>query len=240
MNSFKQDFKSLYTELLDSIAPFKQDLYPFAMQWGPKYHQTPQGKPRLLFVGKATNGWVTNSRDIDVLFGDPDEETTIWERSCQMLWADDRSQGHNVNKSAFWRVIRRVAQPWFGAEWLHHIAWSNLYKVSFRKGNPSGQLQDAQREVCIRILEAELKALQPTHVCFLTSGWEVPFIRALGAYEQREIAQKLKWGTKHHSHLHTMPNRKIITSFHPQGKQEAPHAAAISKFINTGFYGQSN
>jgi len=233
MSSFRHEFKSLYTELLDSTSSFQQDLYPFAMQWGPKYHQVPDGKPRLLFVGKATNGWMTNSRDIEILFGGHDEKTTIWERSDQMLWADDRDEGHNANKSAFWRVIRKVAQPWFGEEWLHHIAWSNLYKVSFRKGNPSGRLQDAQREVCIRILEAELKALQPTHVCFLTSGWEVPFIRIIGVYEQAKSPQELKWGRGHHTRLYTMPNRKIITSFHPQGKQEVPHAKAISKFINT-------
>ncbi len=228
-----EPFRSLYAQLLDGLTPFRKDLYPFAMHWGPKYHEVPADKPRLLFVGKATNGWVTTSRDLEVLFGDPGHKHTIWKRSDQMLWADDRSEGHNASRSAFWRVIRRVARPWFGEEWLHHIAWSNLYKVSHQKGNPSRALQDAQREVCSRILEAELKALQPTHVCFLTSGWEVPFLRTLGVYEQALPPEKQEWGTKHYSHLYNLSELKVITSFHPQGKKEAPHANAISLFITT-------
>jgi hypothetical protein len=234
---FKNQLKELYADMLEVLL-LEQDLYPFAIQWGQLYFQQ---KPRILVVGKATNGWVTDSRKIEILFGDHTVER-IFNRDSQMVWVKKGHGGkrYNTNRSAFWRIVRQATSNILAEkDWYNRIAWTNLYKVSFQKGNPNKALMSGQFWYCVDILKAELNFFQPDIVLFFTSGWEKPFLDTLFKNEELEHVEKLNWGKKPYQtslFLEKRNFRKYLITVHPQGKLEADHVLAIKKVLsNTHF-----
>jgi hypothetical protein len=116
--------KPLYQELLSKLTS-KNKLYTFCLQWGANFPQ--EKNTGILFIGKATNGWVTYTRDVEILFGDMRQR--MFARSDQMEWVHnlERDKKYNTRNSAFWRVIKKISQSVYGSDgWYSHIAWSNL------------------------------------------------------------------------------------------------------------------
>lgn len=231
--NLKNRLRGLYGEMLRAFS-LEQKLYPFAIQWGPLYFQQ---TPKILVVGKATNGWVTDSRDLGVLFDERGKDR-IFNRESQMVWVKEEQggKGYNTNRSAFWRVVRRVSSDILSEEdWYNRIAWTNLYKVSFQKGNPNKALMSGQFWYCVEILKTELEFFQPDIVLFFTSDWEKPFLDTLFKKEELEQVSKLRWGKKPYQTsllLEKKTNRKYLTSVHPQGKSESGHAFAIVDLVS--------
>lgn len=59
-----------------------------------------------MFVGRATNGWVTDCEDVDVLFGDT--EDAIFNHHDEIKWVENllgNTNGYNTRKSAFWHKV---------------------------------------------------------------------------------------------------------------------------------------
>lgn len=62
----RNELKPLYENLLKNMAEFDYDKATFCLQWGENF---PLEKHcGVMFVGRATNGWVTDCEDVDVLF----------------------------------------------------------------------------------------------------------------------------------------------------------------------------
>ena len=227
----KENLLPLYQNLLDKVKN-ENNIYTFCMQWGNKFPQEEQSG--ILFVGKATNGWVTNSTKIEELFG-VEKTKMIFARKDQMKWVED-SEGdekYNSNKSSFWRIIKTISEIKNGKdEWFNNIAWSNLYKVSPEKGNPSESLKKLQIEDCKKILETEIKILNPKYVIFLSSGWEHNFLNHLINDSEKENFKKIKWSNKYETKGFTIKGTNYITSVHPQGKNEKEHINAIIAIMN--------
>ena len=109
-------------------------------------------------------------------------------RTGQMEWVSnlEGQNGNNTNKSAFWRTIKKISIEYFREkDWYNYIAWSNLYKLSPEKGNPNANLQNIQRETCLKILDEEIKVLQPNYIIFLTSGWEDYYLQSIKVKKKR-------------------------------------------------------
>jgi len=223
-----REFFPLYTRLLETdMNGFGGDVVPFFCQAGSRYRES---VPRILFVGKSVNGWVTSGRTVEELF-DPRNPDRIVNRSDQMEWVKDLegSQGYNTKKSAFWRTAKGVASALFGeAAWYQHVAWTNLYKVSPIVGNPSLSLRKRQLETCRTILELEIRALEPSVMVFLTSGWEAPLLERT-PWENRG-GHTLSWGHCQLTYADAA-GRLVIHSLHPERKPEAGHVEAILKAI---------
>ena len=170
--SLKEKLYPLYNSLLETTISEKE-IYTFCMQWGNQFPL--EEKSGILFVGKATNGWITNSKNIEILFGET--ENRIFARDDQMKWVgklENSIKGYNTRKSAFWRIIKNVSEYKYGkSEWHNKIAWSNLYKLSFEKGNPDAKLKKSQLENCKKILETEIEILKPKYIVFITSKWDI-------------------------------------------------------------------
>ncbi|MGN1211919.1 MAG: hypothetical protein ACI4TM_09560 [Candidatus Cryptobacteroides sp.] len=132
----------LYKELMEAVEPFRDDprgLCPFALQWGPRFPQ--EERTGILFVGRATNGWVSFSNDPEVLFGDTDE--TIFNRADQMLWVhnlDGNRNGYNTRSSAFWNVIRGVSSAYYPSPELSHTPFTRPNSLIINAGleSPNG------------------------------------------------------------------------------------------------------
>jgi hypothetical protein len=143
--------------------------HPFLAGRGRAYGQ---GQPRILIVGKATGGWS------DV----PDTSNAASIRRWSDTFIDDIK---SAPFSAFWRYVEQLAGSIArrtGQEWklpLEHIAWTNLARIGFAGGNPSGQEFEVQRDVCRRLLLAELEWLKPDLILLLTHTYQAGFVKSL-------------------------------------------------------------
>lgn len=149
----------------------------------------------LLVIGRSVNGWVESWTPRQLL--DPDTRRTAAESTranaeptagCRMRWVTDlwgAREGYNTNRSAFWRVLRRIvladqASSVDADHWSSRLAWTNLYKVSPAAcWNPGADLQRAQREDAIQLLKLELDDFAPRRVLALTGNWIDPFVAGL-------------------------------------------------------------
>ncbi|MFL0203011.1 hypothetical protein [Tenacibaculum maritimum] len=224
------EIKPIYKELLSNIKTEKL-ICTFCAQWGKKFFQ--KDNKRILFVGKAVNGWVTNSREIETLFGQDDSR--IFDRDDQMQWVDNldgKKKGYNTRKSAFWRVVRKTAQNILKEkDVISQIAWSNIYKISPDSGNPNGKLQKMQKDYCKKLLKKEIELFEPKYVIFLTSYWESEFIQYLNNGIKPTLIETKKWGTNHESSSFKIDDIIYIISQHPQGKKEEEHSESITELI---------
>jgi hypothetical protein len=226
----KEKLLPLYKSLLQT-SNSEKDIYTFCLQWGNQFIEEDNSK--ILFVGKATNGWITNSKDIEILFGET--EKRIFARGDQMKWVgnlENNVKGYNTRKSAFWRIIKRVTEYKNGkSEWQNKIAWSNLYKLSIAKGNPDEKLKKTQLEICKKILETEIEILKPKYVVFITSKWENEFIEYLTKNKEKQNYKSLIWGKNYKTFGFTVDKLNYIISVHPQGKNENEHFKKIKEIM---------
>lgn len=220
--------KPLYGTLIQNVQHLKGAKSFFSVQWGKNFPIEEQ--KGILFVGRATNGWVTDSEELEELFGN-DEKTAIFNRKDQMQWAEER-KGYNTQKSAFWRVIRQVAVSCYPDNWSSFIAWSNLYKVSpYQGGNPDNSLKAAQEKVCCEILKKEIEILSPEFVIFLTGkSWAENFILYLNEHQPTKSIAREEWD-KYVCKLYQINNTYYILSEHPERKKEEEHVKSILSLL---------
>ncbi len=226
----KEKIFPIYKDLLEK-GNFSEDDCIFAAQWGKNY--PPENNPRLLFVGKSVNGWIKINANIDSLF-DKNNNNRIFDRSDQIEWVHNswgNKDGYNTKRSAFWRLIVKVAETFYSDDWYKKIAWSNLYKIAPKSGgNPSDKFQSLQREDCVKLLKEEIKVLAPEYVIMLTSGWEAPFIEDIKKGKEFKFINSYKWN-KYQTTLIEIDKVKYIISCHPQGKNEREHKRAIIELM---------
>ncbi len=138
---------------------------------------------RLFVVGRAANGGLSLPCKTAQMFGDAanrmfNDVGFQWIENTE----DNFSALHNkpeggekpyyLSSSPFWRVVSNI---WCGLsnsnrrEFIKHIAWSNLYKISpANGGNPTNEMCKRQFKSCKEILEAEIHAYRPTHILMIT------------------------------------------------------------------------
>jgi len=219
-----------YKEMLEvNLIDETQDLHPFFCQVGNNYFNNDK---KILFVGKSVNGWVTNNRNVDDLF-DMNNEGRIINRNDQMEWVknlEGTNDIYNTKKSAFWRVVKQftclVTQK---NDWYNQIAWTNLYKVSPKTGNPTARLKFKQLEQAKKILFKDIEILQPSVIVFLCSGWEIQFLQ--NTKLSNDYKSYYEWN-KYKTFYKICDRVLVIYSHHPQGKSEGSHVDALNGIIN--------
>lgn len=104
-------------------------------------------------------------------------------------------------QSRFWSVVRATTEALYQnnlkkGEWTKHIAWTNLAKLApVSGGNPKGDNWRVQIELAPKILEKELKELEPTHILVIAKtsqqaapqedSWIKPFYDVLNEYKEK-------------------------------------------------------
>jgi len=151
--NLKNALYPIYKDMLANLnVPDSQKFVTFCGQWGRNW---PKGEnERILFVGKASNGWETTSRDVDELF-DSQNPYRIFARDDQMRWMYGKDNGRFIEGSAFWRPMYQITKAYYQPkeDWASLVAWSNLYKVSKETWNPSGRVMKQTLPYCIQILK---------------------------------------------------------------------------------------
>jgi hypothetical protein len=159
-------------------------------------------RTRIFIVGKATDGWgwkegVWNKEaDLgDVNLRDPDWYDELWKVPHELI---ERKivpyySGGSGYSSLFWNRIYRIV-----ADLLHDlrisevemrglrkqdlcqdcfdsIAWTNVFKIGGKRGNPKAKLRKPQ--MLLNTLSEEIKILEPDVVFFFTAPGYDPFLR---------------------------------------------------------------
>jgi len=225
--------KPLYEKLLAKLENYDEDLVPFCVQWGSRYNWDGSG---MMFCGRATNGWYTTSRDIDVLMPDDFDKLTqgerIFNRADQMTWLND-TENYNPNKSAFWRVVKAISSTFYGEDWKSHIVYNNLCKMAQGEKNPSDPLFYDELDPCSEIFNTELEILNPKHVILLTGlNWAEDFLSSYNGHAKPQPITQELWGNDTYEvALYQIRNRFFYVTEHPQCKEESSHVAALVKLI---------
>ena len=225
--------KPLYKELLEQLSKEdKETTSPFCVEWGKNFPTAPFNG--LLFIGRAINGWKTDSTEsVDVLF-DGDDNSRGFEHPNQMSWLENHPS-YNWRRSAFWRVISKVSERYIQGEWFNGIAWSNLYKIApYDGGNPSDRLCYTQLSICQKIQKSEIEILSPKFVILLTGkNWAKDFLPYLNGEKECNPISAIEWG-KNDEYLINLYNFNgvyFLQTEHPQGKDEESHINAIVSII---------
>jgi hypothetical protein len=130
-------------------------------------------------------------------------------------------------------VIHEVVRRLFDVEddsWPSYISWTNLYKVSpgVLGGNPADALAEVQFSHCAKILEAEIMALTPRRILFLTGflGWAQPFLTKLGFVQDLSVEPPME------ASGHILSGSRVAVLPHPQGKPGYPIVTAAVDYLN--------
>ena len=189
-----QEYEAIFERTLEEVAlAATEPNVPLAPFWPIRGAAYDGG---LLVIGRSVNGWIDSwtARQLR----EPSIRRAAVERMrsdaeptdrCRMAWVTDLAgpnDVYNTNRSAFWRVLRRIvlsdtSTGLDDARWSSRLAWTNLYKVSPGAGwNPGADLQRAQRRSAIELLLREIEEFAPRRVLALTGGWIGPFWDGLG------------------------------------------------------------
>ena len=209
-------------------------------------HQGLHYRRRLMFVGRATNGWdhpwtpfrafslatvrriVARALEWTV----PDNKAR---RYCPMSWIQQRwgkNGMRSLKKSAFLRLARELVieleslpESQVDVAWQSSLVWSNLYKVApATRGNPSVRLCDLQLRWCVQVLREEVEHWRPQFLVLATGlDWADDFIRA--------IARRGSWRRKPRSrylqaHGVLKTGGRFVVVPHPQGRRMKKVVAA--------------
>ncbi len=137
---------------------------------------------RLLFIGRSVNGWEADyCWDISQDFNNKsahlkaNEIIEYWNKS-NLEWVKTPLPGKKKRRESYpyWYLAKSLTKVLTNAtndNWIHKLAWSNLYKIAPRDGgNPWGSLCAAQLQNARKILTYELETLKSTHVIFVTGA----------------------------------------------------------------------
>lgn len=198
-----------------------------------------------MVVGRSVNGW---SKDAAI---SPQDASDAAARAkfaesvfhsvtdvagfpgCPMKWVADSwhlphgNGGYCTNRSAFWRVTRKlvgtlnVCDP-EDVDWSSNLAWSNLYKLSPIKGwNPSGRVAQAQFDGCLELLKSELEILAPHRLTLATGwNWARPFLDGLS---YREVI----CGSGYVESVGYIGSASVVVACHPMTKKETKWVSEV-------------
>ncbi len=235
-----RELNKLFKELLLSLSDDKNinsKLTGFLGIKGENYNS------KMVIIGRAVNGWGKYSfkpgssnvnRSIDNIL--LDNNCALSDKLHWVYKSEGCTDEYNTNKSAFWRVTKRVVLSNNycdnEAKWSTYISWTNLYKVSYADGgNPNNYLCNKQYELCRKILCKEIELFNPKFILFLTGNdWALPLInenttlnRSKNNYKAVESKGYFSFATK------KIP---IIIAKHPQGKNEDIFVDEINSIID--------
>lgn len=199
---------------------------------GPFLPLEPEGyreaKKRIMFIGKATAGEFGNDRPVSA--------DTVQDLVSRVL-EDDAARP----ASPFWNFIARVTSGVLGIdqlsvkEALRSVIWNNLIKVGRARGNPTGELLKAQRNLAIGCLESEVERADPQIVVLMTNNYEICVWANALSLKWNDSASWAAAGVRGDRGaiwLARQRNRMTFWCRHPQGKSRA-WLEHVVKFIVT-------
>lgn len=225
-----EGLKPLYKDLMKHCGSFCDEytkesgvaVVSFVAQWGKYYPQ--EGENGILFVGRATRGWSNDDRNVNNLFDHPTNR--IFNKTDQMIWAKDY-------QSSFWRVLRGIANYYYGDSGVEYVAWTNVSKLApdSDNGNPAGELYKIQQNDDYRIFLKEVEILSPKVIIFFTGeGWGFDYLCTINNNEEPKMISDKEWAG-YKAKVYKIGEMLVIMSEHPQTRPEQEHIDCIVDII---------
>ena len=198
----------LYEELYDLLPQNieKTELSKFFPIKGSDYKNS---SPKIMIVGRCPNGWGGFEKgETAIQFLSSAADNIVYNEGFTWIDKDDHistyvedgeTKKYNINRSAFWRVIKGIVyktKPWLNeykkancaltkeliehldnihTRWFENIVWTNMYPISpLRSGNTSEKLKRILKDVCADLLLEQIRFYKPTHIIFITD-WDYWF-----------------------------------------------------------------
>ena len=213
-----------------------------ATEWGGDFAETHN---RIMFLGKANNGAsVYDELNVEKLFK---KGSSVFSVEDGMHWIDrqwdtpNEYGGWRPGKSQFFRVMRSVAEAFYEHdEWYRHIAYGNFCKCNVNNNtSPDWRVYGGRTELLTRLLETDLKYLNPKFiVCFTGSGdvgakHETLWFSKMFLDNLKQPARLVKtipW-SQYQLLVYESGTRYFLVTEHPMGKSERSHVEAIVNAI---------
>lgn len=172
-----EHMKNEYRSMLDPLKEgfFSSELTCMPITVGDQYKESPI---RLMYVGRAVNGWNnvwqkgTTEQLVEQVFERTQDMSVIMQGIVKYQKNGEDCE-YNYNRSPFWQLCRKLLSQYEIREnWANHVAWTNLFKVSYSEaGNPNVKLIKQTIDSCSKILFYEVFCEMPTHIVFVTDEW---------------------------------------------------------------------
>lgn len=192
---------------------------------------------RRLSESLSSDGWKICDEKVNIR-----PKLKIKERrsNCPMSWvvekAGSKNGGYNTNRSAFWRVSKKVLEALYPEKvseerWSSHLCWSNLYKIApLKTGNPLKSSKNIQKRHCTKLLEIELKVYNPKYVLVVAGNeWYEPFINCLGIEVDGVSEDKPVGKDKSVEKSGRINDRVWVFAKHPQGRSQERFVCEVHK-----------
>lgn len=171
VSNLKASYHNLVTRYQEQLVSHSLTSQP--LMRGEFYNRNGVNKKkfRILFVGRAVNGW-----EIDFRSGSVDE--LIDQIFASGVNVEDVSKGkletgYNYNRSPFFQLCHAIlSELSLKEDWEKRFAWTNLYKLApYKGGNPNNTLIGDTIDDCATILRKEISFCRPTHIVLITDIW---------------------------------------------------------------------
>lgn len=201
---------------------------------------------RLMVFGRSPNGWADLAEKDSKSFSSAASRALTsydgfsWLRNDGQgvdtyFGKDKKERRYNINKSAFFRTIKRITNELkpiskFQSRWFENIVWSNLYSISPKdSGNAEGALQDVQLKISKKIIIEQIRFFKPTHILFITD-WDdwfkrfsdvFPEVKKTGDSQINNVVGQGKYN-----------DAKIVVTIRPdRTRPNKPNEAAFSRDV---------
>lgn len=183
-NLFKQEWKN--KQVWELIKEKEMSIAPHFI--GKFYNDA---NIKLMVIGRCLNGWETEFQNCKTLNNTVNsilDQTPKFDDAVNIEgipYFDEKGieKRYYYSKSSFWRLIKKLSVAYNGeSEWNEKFVWSNLYKISPRKGgNPSWRFNKKLIPTYVEIIKKEIEMCKPSHIVFITD------INYLKPYEKENM-----------------------------------------------------
>lgn len=139
-----------------------------------------------------------------------------------------KGSGYRTSRSQFWQLAFRLARHhgYNEQDWPSTLAWTNLMRISpASRGNPPDWSYFAQLEPAARLLDYELRTLQPAVAVFLTGpDWYAPFQANTDLFHLEEVGLEYVHYAGQHGRT------RLIVADHPQTRSPERMMGQIARF----------
>ena len=174
--------------------------------------------PTILLIGKATaRDWFAASYEH---WRSRSALDRLAERRSVTIDFITNPNYRRARSSGFWQMWKRLKDVTGGA-----VIWSNVAKIGTRRGNPNWRLVEAEAELAIATLKAEVEQYKPRLIFFVTGYFAryevvVPFLAASMNTVQNEHGIFLRRGGG-------KGNPAVLWTGHPERK----HRDTIERWL---------
>lgn len=166
---------------------------------------------------------------VNVMWSNESYRKIAGNKVLEELYADN----YRANSSFFWNVVYKSINQYFNhpsdsGDWAKKMVWSNLYKISPDKANPSDAQQLAQMPISAMMVKKELEEIQPKFCLVLTGeSWWKPF----GNYIGSKVTAKFAPNDELISH-EKFGTTDIIVTRRPRTGDSGKYAKSINEILS--------